>query len=115
MGVKLTGLPASWLMLSDVSVKSLERRDLAVEAKLAALGLANRYWKAFAILVAWMGRRQRRTGVGVKAEALVARSSTPRSSTSTGAAREVAARARERMVEVNFILNDWNAEGLLLL
>ena len=36
---RLTGLPASWLMESEVSVKSLENNALAVAAKLEAWGL----------------------------------------------------------------------------
>ena len=40
--VRLTGMPASWLMESEVSVKSSEKRALAVAAKLGAVGLARR-------------------------------------------------------------------------
>jgi hypothetical protein len=36
---RLTGMPASWSMESEVSVKSSENNALAVAAKLAAVGL----------------------------------------------------------------------------
>ena len=41
-GEDLTGRPASWSMESLVSVKSLEKRALAVALKFDAVGLASR-------------------------------------------------------------------------
>jgi hypothetical protein len=100
----LTGIPASWLMESLVSVKLLDRRAIAAALKFGAVGWASRSLKAFTIAVAWKGRRHR-TGVGVNADVVDVRGvmSVTSSRSTTGMARAPVAMAKGRKAEKNLI------------
>ncbi len=58
------------------------------------------------MLVAWKGKRQPKTGVGLKADFVLddERSSISGAGTATGEARAPAASATERMADVNFMI-----------
>jgi hypothetical protein len=91
-------------MESEVSVKELENNALAVAAKFGAFGLAKSQTKALTMFWAWKGKRQPKTGVGLKMDEVDERSSISGTGTATGEARARVARATERMADVNFMI-----------
>lgn len=91
-------------MESEVSVKELENNALAVAAKFGDFGLAKSQTKALTMFWAWKGKRQPKTGNGVKTDPEDERSSIAVSGTATGEARAPAANATETIADVNFMI-----------
>ena len=63
---ELTGIPASWLIESLISVQSFEERTLAIAAKFGAVELASRQLNATMMLSACHGCREPAIRVGAK-------------------------------------------------